>query len=150
MRCTMQSDCAYTRAGVVPCGEQAHLQRRNSPPGCTELGTQKVRITCTISTPSSTDHPSSSARQPSITGTLRAPAAAELSACDASTEHAPLTLRVRRVTGHRSPYLAGHGAHVAQMSEDRTPLSATRVVCVWRMCGLRCSALQLRVQTMFW
>ena len=44
MRCTMQSDCAYTRAGAVPCGEQAHLQRRKSPPGCTELGTQKVGI----------------------------------------------------------------------------------------------------------
>jgi hypothetical protein len=44
LRCTMQSACAYTRAGAVPCGEQAHLQRRNSPPGCTELGTQKVRI----------------------------------------------------------------------------------------------------------
>ena len=40
----MQSDCAYTRAGAVPCGEQAHLQRRKSPPGCTELGTQKVGI----------------------------------------------------------------------------------------------------------
>ena len=40
----MQSDCAYTRAGAVPCGEQAHLQRRKSPPGCTDLGTQKVGI----------------------------------------------------------------------------------------------------------